>query len=53
MKTPQQEMVKLPWQRGDEGPAPAEYIFEGEPPTKEECPDGYITSSRTTKAHTT
>lgn len=33
------------WKRGDAGPAPATYIFVDGPPTLEECPDGYFTSS--------
>ncbi len=35
----------LPWERGDPGRAPNSYVFSDTPPTKEECPDGYITSA--------
>ena len=39
------KIVLLEWQRGDKGPAPVDFIFEGEPPTEEECPNGYLASS--------
>lgn len=44
------DIVPTPWVRGDKGPAPNNFIFEdGTPPTLEECPDGYLTSSCGTK----
>ncbi len=36
---------KKEWERGDPGPAPLHYIFEGEPPNEEEAPSGYLKSA--------
>ena len=38
-------LVPDDWHRGDPGKAPVTYIFKDIPPTKEECPDGYLISS--------
>lgn len=37
------------WERGDPGPAPVDYIFEGTAPTPEEAPGGYLMSACKTK----